>query len=188
MKTDNAVQIDETNRAALELITSAIKAKLNAVDGHKQAFFEEGTAAGFMLIELKSKLPHGTWIPWLKEHGINPRTAARWMAEAIDPEKAKIRQKRTRDNCRAAWGAKKEMEELQELYPQEDEFELEPSPLRIKLGIIVDNWRLVTPIQGLVALTLYNTYKPELVMSTKQAWHIDKAIAVLALNDLDEPN
>jgi hypothetical protein len=62
------------------------------------------------------------------------------------------------------------------------------SKLRVKLGLIVDNWRSVTPIQASIALTLYNAYRPAEAMSIKQAWHIEKAIAVLALNDLDEPN
>lgn len=60
--------------------------------------------------------------------------------------------------------------------------------LRIQLGNILDNWRKVTPIQASIALTLYEKHKPAECMSTKQAWHINKAIAVLTLSDTNEPD
>jgi hypothetical protein len=59
--------------------------------------------------------------------------------------------------------------------------------LREELCRILDNWRTVTPIQLSIAVTLVNAHRPAESMSVKQAWHIDKALAVLNLNDLDEP-
>ncbi len=79
--------IDESNRAALELITSDIKARLHAVQKHADKYHAMGVSAGILLIDLKKQIPHGGWQAWLKEHGIHPRTAQDWMLRASDPEK-----------------------------------------------------------------------------------------------------
>jgi hypothetical protein len=59
-----------------------------------QAIFRQGrrmskegaVIAGTALIEAKSLLAHGSWLPWLAECGVSPRTASRHMRKAREPK------------------------------------------------------------------------------------------------------
>jgi len=52
---------------------------------HRQVTEAAGAAviaartAGAALIEAKGRLPHGAWLPWLREIGVKPRTAQAYM-------------------------------------------------------------------------------------------------------------
>src|SRR5262249_12074311 len=44
-----------------------------------QTSIEKATEAGKLLIEAKTELPHGQWLPWLNQIGVSVRTAQRYM-------------------------------------------------------------------------------------------------------------
>jgi hypothetical protein len=132
MKTNNNVQIDESNRAALEYLTSEIKLRLNSVDKHKSRFFENGKSAGIMLIDLKSKLPHGSFTPWLMANEISATTAQRWMREATDPEAATQRRNEQLIRDRETRAAKQEWEEFKSKTTTHGGFEETPKPAAVK--------------------------------------------------------
>ena len=54
----------------------------------RREYIARATRLGNILIEAKQLLPdgHGSWLPWLEEHGISDRTAQHWMKIARDPE------------------------------------------------------------------------------------------------------
>lgn len=63
---------------------AVLAAEIQDADGRVRRSAEEAAAAaldaGHRLIEAKALLPHGKWLPWLKDHaGISDRTARRYM-------------------------------------------------------------------------------------------------------------
>src|SRR5262249_18264759 len=54
--------------------------------GTQKAATDRAREAGTRLIEAKSLLKYGEWLPWLKEVGIAPRSAQRHMELAKIPE------------------------------------------------------------------------------------------------------
>lgn len=118
-----------SNRAELEYLTSEIKARLNALQKHADKWSQCGISAGMMLIDLKERLPHGRFIPWLKEHEIHERTAQRWMTEAKDPTKAAERKTNNMIREREVREAKAEWDNFvasQTKYDTCDVFETKP--------------------------------------------------------------
>lgn len=75
---------------------------------------DHARAAGELLEQAKSKLPHGQWLPWLKQHDFDPSTAAYYRGIAKyfyffrqqmdrDPNVLPIREaRRLLKDCRAA--------------------------------------------------------------------------------------
>ena len=55
-------------------------------DEHGQKSEAHYIKAGEWLIKAKASLPHGQWLPFLARHGINERTAQKWVARIESPE------------------------------------------------------------------------------------------------------
>jgi hypothetical protein len=60
-----------------------MNAEHRAYESTQAAALEHAIAAGDALIEAKARLPHGEWLPWLREHAeFGERTARHYMAIA----------------------------------------------------------------------------------------------------------
>jgi hypothetical protein len=95
------------NRVEAEYISAQIREKIGAIG----SVYDE---VGLLLIDLKSKLPHGQFTPWVDSLGINPKTSSRWMAEARDPNKAEQRRSDQNERSREVMEAKQRWDEFQE--------------------------------------------------------------------------
>jgi hypothetical protein len=61
-------------------IAARIKAEHQAVAASLKRSIEHAIAAGELLNEAKEHIPHGQWLPWLREHcGVTPRSAQGYM-------------------------------------------------------------------------------------------------------------
>jgi hypothetical protein len=70
---------------ALTVLAGRIKAEHAAVCDSLKASVRHAMAAGDLLIEAKAALPHGQWLPWLRDHcGFHLRTAQSYMRLAND--------------------------------------------------------------------------------------------------------
>jgi hypothetical protein len=58
-------------------LAARIKAEHEAAAGALKRSVEHAIAAGDLLIEAKAQVPHGQWLPWLKEHCQIPERTAR---------------------------------------------------------------------------------------------------------------
>lgn len=76
--------IPDSNR--LPILAAEIRAAHGAVKAAARVALERAREAGNLLIEAKDALPHGGWLPWLREVGITPRTAQGYMQLARMPE------------------------------------------------------------------------------------------------------
>jgi DUF3102 family protein len=63
----------------LPVLADEIRAEHQKVLAAGAAGTTAARAAGAALIEAKEKLPHGQWLPWLRETGLKPRTAQGYM-------------------------------------------------------------------------------------------------------------
>ena len=72
----------------LPVLAAAIRAAHEAAMATARTSIEKAVEAGRLLIEAKDALPHGGWLPWLRDVGITPRTAQRYVRlAAIPPDK-----------------------------------------------------------------------------------------------------
>jgi hypothetical protein len=61
-------------------LAARIRAEHQATADALKSSVEHGIAAGELLIEAKAKVPHGQWLPWLKENcAMSERTAQLYM-------------------------------------------------------------------------------------------------------------
>src|SRR6516164_1016138 len=61
-------------------LAARIRAEHEATAASLKSSVEHGIAAGELLIEAKSKIPHGQWLPWLKANcAMSERTARDYM-------------------------------------------------------------------------------------------------------------
>ena len=74
----------------LPALASAIKQAHEDATQASQRAFEHAREAGKMLIEVKEAVPHGQWLPWLKNNvSMSKRTAQAYMKLAnLDDAKA----------------------------------------------------------------------------------------------------
>jgi len=63
----------------LPVLAAAFRAAHEAAMAAARTSIEKAVEAGKLLIEAKDALPHGGWLPWLRDVGITPRTAQRYM-------------------------------------------------------------------------------------------------------------
>ena len=90
-----------------------IKAHIAKAAGYDEKARQNEVSAALYLIQAKAELPHGQYMPWLKEHDIAPRTASRLIAEHVDPAKRAARmtkqnEKGKKDRAKAAKAEAKE--------------------------------------------------------------------------------
>src|SRR5262245_41395033 len=72
--------IDITTSNSLADLAARIRQEHEAVAHAVKRGLEHAVAAGNLLLEAKAQLPHGQWLPWLKEHcQIPERSAQRYM-------------------------------------------------------------------------------------------------------------
>jgi hypothetical protein len=73
-------------------LAARIRSEHEAVGSAVRSALDHAVAAGQMLIEAKSSLPHGGWLLWLRSHcKIPPRTASHYMRLAKRlPESARV--------------------------------------------------------------------------------------------------
>jgi Protein of unknown function (DUF3102) len=69
----------------LPVLAAEIREAHAAVLASARTTGERAVRVGKLLIEAKATVPHGGWIPWLKEIGLSPRTAQRYMRLAELP-------------------------------------------------------------------------------------------------------
>jgi hypothetical protein len=68
-------------------IAARIKAEHEAVTGHLRQSLKRAMAAGNLLNEARSLVPHGQWLPWLKDHcSLSERVAQQYMKLARNRE------------------------------------------------------------------------------------------------------
>ena len=84
-----------SNVTALDNLAARINSEHEACRSAMQQGLEHALEAGRLLLEAKKGLPHGEWLPWLKENcpDIGERTAQNYMRLAreypkLEPEKA----------------------------------------------------------------------------------------------------
>jgi DUF3102 family protein len=70
----------------LPTLAAEIRVAHEAVLTAAQSAVERAIEAGKLLIEAKRSLDHSEWLPWLKEAGISPRTAQKYMRLAQLPD------------------------------------------------------------------------------------------------------
>jgi hypothetical protein len=70
----------------LPVLQEEIRSAHEAAIAAAQTAVDRARDAGARLIEAKSLLHHGQWLPWLKETGVSPRTAQDYMQLARLPE------------------------------------------------------------------------------------------------------
>jgi hypothetical protein len=76
------VDVEGSNR--LPELAARIKAEHEACTAALKRGIEHAVAAGKLLIEAKAQLPHGQWLPWLREHcQIPERSARRYMQKCL---------------------------------------------------------------------------------------------------------
>jgi hypothetical protein len=75
------VDAEKSNR--LPELAARIRAEDEACTAALKRGLQHAAAAGKLLIEAKAKLPHGQWLPWLRDHcSLSERKAQRYMAIA----------------------------------------------------------------------------------------------------------
>jgi hypothetical protein len=77
---------------ALDLQGRTAKAHIDKWQQYGEKAKQHATSAALILIEAKKELGHGSYLPWLSEHGIEKRTAQRLVLEHTDPVKRSERQ------------------------------------------------------------------------------------------------
>jgi hypothetical protein len=70
----------------LPILATEIRSAHEAAATATKTALDRAREAGKKLIEAKELLGHGKWLPWLKDVGINPRTAQRYMQLAQIPD------------------------------------------------------------------------------------------------------
>jgi hypothetical protein len=79
MTARGAITTIEASNSLTDL-AARIKAEHEACISALQRGLEHAVAAGELLLEAKALIPHGQWLPWLREHAYIPeRTAQRYM-------------------------------------------------------------------------------------------------------------
>jgi|HubBroStandDraft_6_1064221.scaffolds.fasta_scaffold03971_13 hypothetical protein len=73
------------NSNRLPILAAEIQAAHAAALAAARTSVEKAVEAGKLLIEAKAALPHGQWLPWLRDIGLSPRTAQRYMQLALVP-------------------------------------------------------------------------------------------------------
>ncbi len=70
-----------TNLPALDALAERINTEHEACHASMQKGLDHALKAGALLLEAKAGLPHGEWLPWLKENcpDISERTVQRYM-------------------------------------------------------------------------------------------------------------
>jgi hypothetical protein len=72
---------------SLPELAARIRAEHEATSAALKSSAEHGIAAGELLIEAKAKMPHGQWLPWLKDNcAMSERTAQLYMRLAKNRE------------------------------------------------------------------------------------------------------
>jgi len=69
----------------LPILAQEIREAHAAVLASARTTIERAVHVGKLLIEAKATVKHGEWLPWLKETGLTPRTAQRYMRLAELP-------------------------------------------------------------------------------------------------------
>jgi DNA modification methylase len=77
--TDPSVEAADVNAATLADLAERIKSEIRLVDSSMRESVRHAIAAGELLIQAKASVPHGEWMPWLKENAICDRTARYYM-------------------------------------------------------------------------------------------------------------
>ena len=77
MASDSAVPTQLT--LSLPELQAAFRERWQASNALARRTVEEAHAAGTMLVEIKARMPHGEWLPWLEAEGVLPATAGRMM-------------------------------------------------------------------------------------------------------------
>jgi hypothetical protein len=81
------IESTDASPAGLDDLALRINAEHEAAFKSARAAFEHAINCGRLLLEAKAKAPHGTWLPWLREHtAVSERTAQRWMRFAENAE------------------------------------------------------------------------------------------------------
>jgi len=70
----------------LPILAAQIKTAHQAATIATQSALDHARDAGAKLIEAKTLLDHGQWLPWLREAGVSARTAQKYMRLARIPE------------------------------------------------------------------------------------------------------
>lgn len=70
----------------LKEYTTKLREVLNEILSLHRKTLEQYVEAGKLLIEIKQHLPHGKWLPWLKQERISPSKAELYMKVARNPE------------------------------------------------------------------------------------------------------
>ena len=97
-----AVSVDQSN--SLPELAARIRAEHKATSAALKSSVAHGIAAGELLTEAKAKVPHGQWLPWLKENcAMSERTAQLYMRLAR--EKAAFKSATVADLDMAVEGA-----------------------------------------------------------------------------------
>jgi hypothetical protein len=75
-----ADSIDTARSNSLTDLAARIRAEHEATSEALKSSVEHGIAAGELLVEAKAKVPHGQWLPWLRDNcSISERTAQLYM-------------------------------------------------------------------------------------------------------------
>jgi len=82
---------DIARSSSLADLAARIGAEHEATDVALKRSVEHSMAAGDLLLEAKAQVPHGQWLPWLREHcAMSERTAqlpslsmAAWVAASL---------------------------------------------------------------------------------------------------------
>ncbi len=78
--TPTGAQVTTAQSNSLADLAARIRAEHEATDKALKSSVAHGITAGELLIEAKEKVPHGQWLPWLKENcAISERTAQLYM-------------------------------------------------------------------------------------------------------------
>jgi hypothetical protein len=70
---------DSIERSRLDQLADEIGAEVGLAEKAWQSAVQHAITAGEKLIEVKSLVDHGEWLPWLEAHDLPRRTASRYM-------------------------------------------------------------------------------------------------------------
>jgi len=71
-----------------DLAGRTVSAHIAAAKRHQDQLANHMKSGAIMLLDVKAKLPRGTFDGWLEKHGIARSTAYRWIKEYQDPQSA----------------------------------------------------------------------------------------------------